>query len=117
MKTLNSILVCSALILVIVGYFGPVWAQPTEFIPGILNESGLPGIRLMQHGTGGYGYGEGFDREGCEADCRDQFGISPYAWGFGDRTPGYYAYARCIQGCENSFWKDFDRRTRQLEKE
>jgi len=62
-----------------------------------------------------------YDREGCEQRCRSIFGVSPYSadlqwgWGSGSR-PGYYAYAACIQTCNNRFWKEFDRRMGEIQK-
>jgi hypothetical protein len=118
MNRILLMLIGAAVLVIATGHFYPVAAQPPVFVLGVLNESGHHGIRLMQYGSGGYGYGEGFDREGCEADCRAQFGVDLYARSFrGGSRPGYYAYAQCIQNCETRFWKDFDRRSRQLEKE
>jgi hypothetical protein len=63
-----------------------------------------------------------FDRESCEQDCRSRFGVDLYELhrgGFrgGPGSGGYYAYASCIQSCNTRFWKDFDRNTRDLERE
>jgi hypothetical protein len=63
-----------------------------------------------------------FDRNSCEQDCRSRFGIDMYGLsnvGFrgGSGRGGYYAYAACIQSCNNRFWNDFDRSMRNLERE
>lgn len=63
-----------------------------------------------------------FDKESCEQDCRSRFGVDLYELhgrGFrgGSTTGGYYVYAACIQSCNTRFWKDFDRNTRDLERE
>jgi hypothetical protein len=58
-----------------------------------------------------------FDREGCETDCQERYGTTPYGRGMSlDRTQ-YYLYARCIEDCNTRFWKDYDRRMKELEKE
>jgi hypothetical protein len=60
---------------------------------------------------------DGFDRESCERDCRERYGMEPYRRGRGGHRDDYYLYARCIQDCETRFWKEYDRRMRELEKE
>lgn len=56
---------------------------------------------------------QSFDREACEADCRSTYGVDSYGLqrrgGHGGDTGTYYLYARCIQDCNDRFWKDFDR--------
>ncbi len=47
----------------------------------------------------------------CQRECKDKFGV----W-IGRGTDTYYAYAQCIQNCNTAFWKDFDRKTRDLGK-
>ena len=86
--------------------------------------SAMPTDLLMNSGTG-YDFIDSatiqaFDKESCEQDCRSRFGIDLYfggGGGWGSRNPGYYAYAQCIQDCNTRFWKDFDRRTRDLERD
>ena len=57
-------------------------------------------------------YGEDpADLDWCQRQCRDKFGV----W-LGRGSDTYYAYAQCIQDCNTAFWKDFDRKTRDLEK-
>ena len=83
----------------------------------------MPSERFMNSNTSYSLTDEGivtmaFDREGCESDCKSRFGFELYAGsGQGGRNPMYYAYAACIQECNQRFWKDFDRRTRDLERE
>lgn len=55
---------------------------------------------------------EGADRELCQQDCRERFG----AFG-GYDNPRARAYARCIQDCDRQFWRDYDRRFRDLDRE
>lgn len=118
MKRTLLMLIGAAVFVIATGQFYTASAQPPGFVTAVSNESGQHGMRLMQYGSGGYGYGEGFDKEGCEADCRSQFGYDLYGRGFrGGSRPGYYAYAQCIQACNTRFWKDFDRRSRELEQE
>ncbi len=59
-----------------------------------------------------------FSKEGCEQNCRSQFGVDMYfRGGMGDNRGQYYAYAACIQQCNTAFWKDFDGRMRDLERQ
>lgn len=46
-----------------------------------------------------------FDKEACEHNCRRRFGGEMLGLIDG-----------CMQECENRYWKDFDRRMRDLEK-
>jgi hypothetical protein len=104
----------------------PVSAQLTEFVPGQLCGSNDFGIRLLQYGD------ESSNRELCLQDCRSRYGGDLYSnsveqgaelqrrGGFGGgmgTNPGYYQYAQCVNSCENRFWREFDRRMRDLEKE
>jgi len=57
---------------------------------------------------------QSFDREACEAECRSIYGVDGYGLQRrGGRSGGdsgtYYLYARCIQNCNDRFWKEFDR--------
>lgn len=79
-----------------------------ESIIGMDGESGSYGYRLVQ---------DSFDRESCERDCRERYGLEPYRRGRGGPRDDYYLYARCIQDCDTRFWKEYDRRMRELEKE
>jgi hypothetical protein len=55
---------------------------------------------------------QGVDLQDCEQECRSIFGIDPYSqrwWGRDGSNKGiYYAYARCIQRCNNQYWKEYD---------
>jgi hypothetical protein len=55
-----------------------------------------------------------FDLEGCEQDCRSRFGVDPY-WR-GSPSEVWRLYAICIQDCNRAFWKDYDRRMKDLGK-
>jgi hypothetical protein len=71
------------------------------------------------------------DLGGCEQDCRSRFGYDYYSdtdrdnytelqrfrGGGGAGSGTYYAYAQCIADCNSAFWKDFDRKSKDLEKE
>ncbi|MGB6066656.1 MAG: hypothetical protein WBG50_17765 [Desulfomonilaceae bacterium] len=80
-------------------------------------------------GLAGYARLVDFDRDGCEQDCRERYGLSPYSdedsppqveeqgWGGGGGyQPGYYLYANCIARCNRIYWRQFDRKMRRLEK-
>jgi hypothetical protein len=64
------------------------------------------------------------DLNTCQRDCRDRFGLEPYSdthaqpqWVGGGGSSGmYYAYAQCIADCNTAFWKDFDSKSRDLER-
>jgi hypothetical protein len=60
---------------------------------------------------------QSFDREGCESDCRTRFGFQLYHRGSGPGSEGYYAFAECMQKCNKTFWKEFDRDIDSLKKE
>ncbi len=59
----------------------------------------------------------GFDRESCERDCQERYGVGPYRGGTNHQRNDYYLYARCIEDCNSRFWKEYDRHMRDLEKE
>jgi predicted lipoprotein with Yx(FWY)xxD motif len=61
-------------------------------------------------------YDGNFDKESCEQNCRSLYGVDPYWRGgrTGDRGR-YYVYAQCVQDCNTRFWKEFDRKTRDLD--
>jgi hypothetical protein len=58
-----------------------------------------------------------FSKEACEQNCRSNYGVDMYFRGSGDNRGQYYAYAACIQQCNTAFWKDFDSRMRDLERQ
>lgn len=95
-----------ATVLLLLGGF--VYCLAAESITGVKGESGDYGNRLVQ---------DTFDRETCERDCRERYGVEPYRRGRGGHRDDYYLYARCIQDCNSRFWKEYDRRMRELEKE
>jgi hypothetical protein len=56
---------------------------------------------------------EDFDLSSCERICRRRFGYEP---GMADvyelhQNQPYWAYAQCIDDCNKTFWKEFDRKT------
>ncbi len=57
-----------------------------------------------------------FDRNQCEDECRARFGMATYGR-YGSRPPAYYLLADCLRKCDRRFWKDFDRRSRDIENE
>jgi hypothetical protein len=89
-------------------FAGFVYGLQAESIIGVDGEPGSYGYRLVQ---------DTFDRETCERDCRERYGLEPYRRGRGGPRDDYYLYARCIQDCETKFWKEYDRRMRELEEE
>ncbi|HTY25002.1 MAG TPA: hypothetical protein VMC85_17860 [Desulfomonilaceae bacterium] len=52
----------------------------------------------------------GFDRNLCIQNCA---WLKPYGYNYGQ----YSNYYNCMAGCESRFWKDFDRNSRDLEKQ
>lgn len=79
-----------------------------DSVIGMESESGNYGDRLAP---------ASFDREGCERDCQERYGVAPYRRGTNRQRSDYYLYARCIQDCNTRFWKEYDRNMRDLEKE
>jgi hypothetical protein len=79
-------------------------AQPAEFLLGVGAESLSGNVGLHQ---------DSFDRETCEQDCRERYG----GLGGARDDPRARLYGLCIQECERQFWKDYDRRMRNLERE
>jgi len=78
-----------------------------ESVVGVNDESSGYGNKLVKNS---------FDRESCETDCQERYGVLPYGRGRHlDRTD-YYLYAKCIEDCNTRFWKDYDQRMRELEK-
>jgi hypothetical protein len=102
-KTLLSTV---AIVLLLFASF--VYCLRAESIIGVDGEPGSCSYRLVQ---------DTFDRETCERDCRERYGLEPYRRGRGGPRDDYYLYARCIQDCETKFWKEYDRRMRELEEE
>lgn len=52
-----------------------------------------------------YDQSQPFDKETCERNCRRRFGGEMLG-----------VMDSCMQECDNVYWKDFDRRIRELEK-
>jgi hypothetical protein len=68
-------------------------------------------VRLLQFG----GADDPGDLTTCQQNCRSRYGVDPYS--DSDTEPqyrgrgssgSYWLYARCIQDCNEAFWKDFD---------
>ena len=59
---------------------------------------------------------EDFDLDACERACRRDFGYEPFlADGYElYQDQPYWAYSKCIADCHKTFWKEFDRKTRNL---
>lgn len=99
-KTL--LLLAAAVLLALSGLAYCFQLHPEDFLPLAAVDSEYGNIGLFQSG----------EREDCLRDCRERFGL---AWGPND--PRARAYARCVQDCEQQFWQDFDRRSKDLERE
>ena len=101
-KTL--LLTAAAVLLVLSGLEYYLEAQPAEFPAGIGAESRYGNVDL---------HDETFSRETCEQDCDEKYG------GVTGRSdnPRSRLYALCILECERQFWRDYDRRVRDLERE
>ncbi len=94
-------------LIIVAGSFQSVSAQPPFRLMDLSNGYGVTDSNMIPMD---------FDKETCEQDCRSRFGVDLYAgWGFGSSNPGYYAYAQCIQECNQRFWRSFDERIRNLE--
>ncbi len=54
------------------------------------------------------------DLGACERGCRRRFGNEPGMSDGDEPVPHqmYWAYAQCIADCNSTFWKEFDRKTR-----
>lgn len=90
MKNMPAVIVSSVVIL----FLGAMFSAPPSAAP----------VGLYQH-SAEFG---GFDRWGCEVECRRAYG--GYEWAPPRlRQGGYYGYADCIQRCERKFWKSFDK--------
>src|SRR5208283_382077 len=89
-------------------FTGLIYCLQAESMIGMEGESGGYDNRLVP---------ASFDRESCERDCQERYGVEPYIRGINRQRNDYYLYARCIQDCNTRFWKEYDRRMRKLEKE
>ena len=95
------------LIMAFLAWYGG-WSSASGVNQGTLCPSQDPLILPAQSGTGP-------DLAACEQECRSRYGIDFYSqsdatlhWRGGDRGM-YYAYAQCIQRCNDKFWKEFDK--------
>jgi hypothetical protein len=100
----TAFLAAAAALLVLSGLDYYLVAQPTEFVAGVGTESRYGSIGLQE---------QDFDRTVCQQDCVEKYG-GPSS---GANTPRTRLYALCMQECERQFWKQFDRRTKELEQE
>jgi len=97
---------------IVVWYAG--WSSADGEITGTLCPGEDPLVASAHGGTG-------TDLAACEQECRSSFGVDPYSrsdpilqWRGGD-TGLYYAYAQCIQRCNDKFWKEFDKNMDDLQ--
>jgi hypothetical protein len=92
-------------------------AQSPEEVPSAAIRNTSPGsnMEVIRHD-------EGFDRETCEIRCRSIYGIPPYGeeqWAGGGGGMGgsrYLIIAHCIEQCNKRFWKEFDKKMRELDR-
>jgi hypothetical protein len=118
MKASGLVLTMAAVFVLIPAAPGLVPAQPIEGLAPAPCDA-IAATRLLFYGD------DPADLQTCERDCRDKFGLEPYSdsgtdlqfFRGGGGSGTYYAYAQCIQDCNSAFWKDFDRRARDLEKD
>lgn len=54
-----------------------------------------------------------YDLGGCQQECRSKYGIDPYRFGGGSSSI-WHLYAICIQECNLKFWKEYDKRIKEL---
>ncbi len=115
MRASGLIISLAALFVLIPAVPGLAPAQPAESLAsphcGVI---GSP--RLLYYGD------DPADLYTCQRDCREKFGL----WTYSDTdaepqqplggvfSGTYYAYAQCIADCNSAFWKDFDRKSRDL---
>jgi hypothetical protein len=117
MKASGLVLTLATALVLISAVPGLAPAQPTESLAPPPCDT-IAMTRLLFYGD------DPADLNTCQLDCRDRFGLEPYSdtdvepqWfrGGGGRSGTYYAYSQCIADCNNAFWKDFDRKARDLE--
>ena len=104
MNRKSFLLSAAAVLAIFSGLDYHLQAQPAEFLLGVGAESLSGNVGLHQ---------DSFDRETCLQDCRERYG----PWAGGRDDPRGRLYAQCVQDCERQFWKDYDRRMRDLERE
>ena len=95
-------------------------AQPTGCMAtAVYHASGIPSFLVQYDG------GTGFDLNSCQRECRSRYGLEPYSdvekqfrgGGRGSGSGNYYLYANCIAACNARFWREFDRKSDELEQE
>ena len=104
MNRKSLLLSAAAALLIFSGFEYHLQAQPAEFLLGVGAELLSGNVDLYQ---------DSFDRGTCEQDCRERY------WGVVGQSddPRSRLYGLCIQECERQFWKDYDRRVRDMERE
>ncbi len=121
MKVLSLATAMAAMLVLIPAVPGVTPVQAVD----VLAPQGCAGIGIMRLVQYGYPPGDPSDLNSCQRDCKDRFGLEPYSDtgtdlqfhpGGGGWSGTYYAYAQCIQDCNTAFWKDFDRKSRDLER-
>ena len=78
----------------------------------LLAASGLAYCFQAHPADGNIGLFQSSEREDCLRECRERYGLV-----MGPNDPRANLYARCVQDCEQQFWQDFDRRTKDVERE
>jgi hypothetical protein len=65
-----------------------------------------------------------FSLQSCTDECRSRYGLQPWSEDITPQRRGgdggsnmYELYAVCVQDCQSKFWKDYDKRMKDLEKE
>ena len=117
MNRLALALVSVTIFFLFCGVLSPAPAYSPEEVPSAAIRNSSPGstMEVIRHD-------EGFDRETCEISCRSYFGIPPYGeeqWsGGGGGTGGsrFLIIAHCIEQCNKRFWKEFDKKMRDLDR-
>ncbi len=120
MKVVGLVMAVAAMLVLIPAVPGVTPVQAVN----VLAPHGCSGVGLMRLAQYAYPPDNPADLSSCEQDCRSRFGLDIYSdteaepqfRGGGGGTGTYYAYAQCIQNCNTAFWKDFDRKSRDLER-
>ncbi|MBM4329120.1 MAG: hypothetical protein FJ118_18390 [Deltaproteobacteria bacterium] len=81
-----------------------------------LGLSGAPGPTLVTAQSFGPSGSPAFDRTACEQDCRYRYGVDPLSWR-GGGSGWWHRYYACVQQCNDTFWKEFDRQYDQRRSE
>ncbi|MBI5571900.1 MAG: hypothetical protein HY914_18295 [Desulfomonile tiedjei] len=106
--------ISALLVMALVVWYGG-WSSAAGGIQGTVCADEDPLMIPAQSGTGP-------DLAACQQECRSRFGVDPYSrsdaslqWRGGD-SGMYYAYAQCIQNCNDRFWKEFDKNMDDLQR-